>query len=73
MQEAPRFQGIKAIGILFFPFSSPQPFPNKKGKIQTYGNGLLWDFLWNEAAIGRMKIEWEKREKEEDLMLQAIG
>lgn len=30
MQEIPCFQGIKAMGTLFFPFSSQQPFPKKK-------------------------------------------
>ena len=40
MQEIPCFQGIKAIGILFFPFSSPQPFQKKKRK-----NTGLWEWI----------------------------
>lgn len=34
MQEIPCFRGIKAMGTLFFPLSSPPPFPKKKGEIQ---------------------------------------
>ncbi len=44
MQEIPCFQGIKAMGTLFFPFSSPQPFQKKKRKnTGLQGNGLLWE------------------------------
>lgn len=52
MQEIPCFQGIKAIGILFFPFSSPQPFQKKKRK-----NTGLWEWIIMGVSMDEVPLE----------------
>lgn len=59
MQEIPCFQGIKAIGILFFPFSSPQPFQKKKRK-----NTGLWEWIIMGVSMDEVPLEeWKQNEK----------